>query len=180
MKSKFFFLIILFSFTFLKAQRIPINVIESNKALISLPNNQSVELKFKNYFRATAETFSLVNYKIYENQETPIGKYTKKRMKFKDGSAFKYFLNKKEKQVFVKDHNGKTVFKGILIFGDEDSNINSIEILQDDTNSDLVKSWVALATVDHYFGEHKKSFINDIVFGALVGAGTAIGVMISN
>ncbi len=38
MKSKFFFLIILFSFTFLKAQRIPINVIESNKALISLPN----------------------------------------------------------------------------------------------------------------------------------------------
>jgi len=156
---------------YLNAQNIVIENITDNKSTVSISNGKEVNVKFDNYFRVeTDNSFGLVNYKVHSENSgnNLIGKYNKRKIKFDDGNKYLFKFNKKNSKVFLLDNNKKTVFEGDMIF--DNSILKEIKIVKNDINSEIVESWLALATIERLYGTERKMMLESIVEGAIIGA----------
>jgi len=153
------------------AQNIVIENITDNKSTVSISTGKEVNIKFDNYFRAeTDKSFGLVNYKIHSENSgnNLIGKYNKRKIKFDDGNKYFFKFDKKNSKVFLLDNNKKQVFEGEMIF-DDNNILKEIEVVKNDLNSEIVESWLALATIERLYGIERKMLLSSVIEGAAFG-----------
>ena len=67
------------------------------------------------------------------------------------------------------NNNKSTVFEGKMIFDADNSILKEIKVVKNDLNSEIVESWLALATIERLYGTERKQFLRGVVDGAVFG-----------